>query len=289
MIFLVKMLQFLLHPFFWGPVGLGFWAISIAAWKISIIARLFGVRRIVKKNLQLVFPGRKDIDQLSGKLIGNLSQSLVEVLCAPFFQKAHWQERFIWRGLENVDAAYQKGRGIMYLNLHEGNYELMGMALFRKGYPMTAVVRTTNDPLLKLLDEIRLSAGGQLINVQEENMFRELLKPLAENKMALIMIDTGALESRNQTISLLGHRVPAATGWLTLAQRTGCAVLPAFSYREKDKIVATIGEPFFVTRENRDAAIKQTAEFYDKFLTAHPEEWAIFLNSYETRRMVNGN
>ncbi len=244
---------------------------------------------MVNKNLSLVFPERKDLDKLAGQILNNIARSLTEILCAPFFKKAHWQARFVWEGLENLDTASKNGQGVMLLNIHAGNYELMGMALIRRGYPLVGVVRSTDNPLFKLLDEIRLSAGGELINVKDDDMYREALKTLAENKIIFTMVDTGALESRHLMIKILGRQVPVATGWLTLAQRAGCAVLPATTHRVKDKIIANFGQPFFITKENRDAVIKQTAEFYDKFLTAHPEEWAIFLNSYETKRMVNGN
>jgi KDO2-lipid IV(A) lauroyltransferase len=288
MILLVKALQALLRPFFWGPAGLGFWAISVTAWKICLIAALFGIRRMVRDNLRLVFPASKDIDHLAKNLISNIAQSLVEILCAPFFSREQWQRRFVWDGLEHLDAAVKSGKGVMLLNIHAGNYELMGMALFRRGYPLVGVVRSTDDPLFKLLDEIRLSAGGELVNVKDDDMYREALKILAERKIIFTMVDTGALESRNTKLKILGQEVAVATGWLTLAQRAGCAVLPATTHRQDGKLVATFGQPFFVTKDNRDAVIIQTADFYDRFLTAHPEEWAIFLNSYETKRMVTG-
>jgi lauroyl/myristoyl acyltransferase len=79
-----------------------------------------------------------------------------------------------------------------------------------------------------------------------------------------------------------------ATGWLTLAQRTGCPVIPILTHRVKGVNVFTIFPSAVVTKDNRDEVLRNFVRVSEEFIKAHPEEWGMFFNEYETKRMVSG-
>jgi lauroyl/myristoyl acyltransferase len=276
-------LQLLFRLVFWLPVDAALAVMYATAWLISAIAVRTPVKRMVKKNIETVLK-RADAEQLAGKLLGNFSRSILELLCLPFFNHHHFQRVVRFEGLENLP----RGQGAIMLTMHVGNYELSHAALSDLGFKAAIVLRAEKDPLFELVNRSRGAHGAQLINVLEDDMYQESLKALNQHKLVYILGDTGALESRHEMLDFLGHKVPVATGWLTLAQRTGCPVLPILTHRAKGVNVFTIFPPAVVTRDNRDEVLRNFVRVSEEFIRQHPEEWGMFLNEYETNRMVKG-
>jgi len=251
------------------------------------ISRLTPIKNSVAKNIRLLFP-EADSQCLADKLLRNVSHSIFEIICAPLFKKEHFKHVGKINGLENIDLGLSKGNGILLLMMHTGNYELTPALLTSRGYRMNSILKAPDNFLFKIVNRCRSWGGGKLINVLKDDMYHDSLRALAGNEIVLILIDTGALEGRHETIEFLGMKVPAATGWLTLAQRSKASVVPAFSKREDGKVVLTLGEPLTVNADNREEIVLKVGQLYEKFIKDHPEQWIILLNEYETRRMVEG-
>ena len=119
-------------------------------------------------------------------------------------------------------------------------------------------------------------------------MFKASTKALEQSELVYLLADTGALESRHEKIEFLGKKVPVATGWLTLAQRTGCPVIPTLSKKDGKNNTIILHQALRVTKDNREQTLKQALKVFEDFIRQNPEQWAMFLNEYETQRMVKG-
>lgn len=191
-------------------------------------------------------------------------------------------------GVENIDLALSKRNGAIVISMHTGNYELIPIVLRHLGYSVSSIMKAPPEPLYKFLEPIRSYKGTKLINVLEVDMYRETLKALGRNRLVCLGIDTGALEGRHEMFSFLGHRVPVATGWLTLAQRSESAIIPVAVKREGKQVILNFAEPLTVYQDNREEIMRRIGQFYENFIKNHPEQWLMFLNQYETKRMVEG-
>ncbi|MCU0641809.1 MAG: lysophospholipid acyltransferase family protein [Candidatus Margulisbacteria bacterium] len=271
------------------PPRAAIWLLRLKARGLFWLARLTPVRRTVSANYRAFFP-TADGEALADKLLANISQSIFEVLCFPFFRAPHFQAICRLEGRENLDLALTDGRGVLLLTMHTGNYELMQVLLPQLGYRLNAVMKAApGDRLFDLINRSRTATGCRLINVETDNMYRESLARLAENEIVGLLIDTGARESRNETITFLGKKMPAAIGWLTLAQRSAANLVIATCRRDGDRLIVRIGPPFRITTENRDAMKEHVRRTFDEFVTAHPDQWALFLDQDEIGRIVQGN
>jgi len=253
------------------------------AWIIQAIAKKTKLRKSIIKNLRLIFP-ESNAEKLADKLITNTSYSILELLCVPFFTRKHYDAIIDWQGLENLE----NNKGAIILTMHTGNYELTHAALTNLGYPMNIVLRATQDPIFKIINRSRSSEGAKLINILEEDTYKESLKALSKGELVYLLADTGALESRHEHISFLGKQVPVATGWLTLALRSGCQVIPTISKKDGPKNSIILAKPIEVTKENREEVKAKVIKIFEDFIKQNPEQWAMFLNEYETQRMVQG-
>jgi len=270
MIIFVKALQLLFRLIFFLPVVISLGIMYCFAWLIQAIVQLTKFKRTVVNNIRLILP-KRDAAQIATRAISNISASIFELICVPFFTPKHFKRITRWQGKENLDKALDQNKGAIILTMHVGNYELVHAAIAKSGYPMNIVLRATDDPLFKIVNASRSSSGAKLINILEADMYQESLKVLEQNQLIYLLADTGALESRHEYHDFLGHQVPMATGWLTLAQRAKCPVIPTLARRENGVNVITMFPPIRVTKENRSAIIEKSSKLFEDFIIEYPE------------------
>jgi KDO2-lipid IV(A) lauroyltransferase len=286
MIYLLNCLRWLFRPVFWLPAPAAIYLMNQAGELTYQITRLTPIKKTTANNFRMVFPSA-DANLLADKLLRNVGHSIFEIICAPYFQKNHLDRITKIVGLENLDLALAKRKGAILLSMHSGNYELINVVLAARGYHMTAVMKSPpGDKLYQFLNRSRSAKGSRLINILDGNMYRECLQALAHDRCVGILVDTGALEGRYETMPFLGHQVPIATGWTTLAQRAEAPIVPIFSKREGGQVVLVIGEPLTLYRDNKAEVMESVRKFYEHMVKSHPDQWAIFLNEHEVKRMM---
>lgn len=287
MIIFLKFLQFIFRIIFFLPAGVALAWMRAAGWFTQAIANKTPLRKTVANNIKMLQP-QSSANILAKKLISNFSYTIFEVLCTPFFNKKHFVRLISWQGLEHLEKSLQISKGAIILTMHVGNYEIIPMSLAHLGHKMNTVLRATDDPLFEIVNRSRQHGGVKLINILEQDMYKESLNILKQNELIFLLADTGALESRHELFNFLGKEVPVATGWLTLAQRAGCPVIPTLCRRLGRRNLITFFEPLVVTKDNRDEIKQKAAQVFESFVRENLDEWGIFLNTYETERMVAG-
>ncbi|MBU0502644.1 MAG: lysophospholipid acyltransferase family protein [bacterium] len=285
MIYLIKILQFLFKIEFFLPARIALFEMYNFAWFCHIIIRALPIKKLIARNFSLVFPD-KETKKLANNLIKNTCYSIMEIMCVPFFKKKHYDLVFNIEGQENLDKGLGRGKGIILLTLHAGNYESAGNALAMKGYKINGILKVTDDPLFEIINKSRKKGGAKLINVLEQDMYKATLKVLADNEIVYLAADTGALDSRHEEFEFLGKRVPVATGWITLAQRSEAAIIPIFVKREGRKNTIKLSPPLSINSNNRETTIRQILDIFENHIKENPDHWGMFLNAYETERMV---
>ncbi len=284
---LVKLIQTLFWVIFFLPAVIALNIMYAAAETLYQIARRTRFKRTVTNNVRMVLP-QSDTEHIADRLIKNISYSVFEVICAPFFKNKHFHRIFGVKGIADLEHAMENKKGVVMITLHAGNYELIPNVLTNLGYQMNSILRASDDPLFKIVNRTRALGGIHLINIVKEDMYQESLKALKRNEIVILLADTGALESRHLFYKFLGKEVPVATGWLTLAQRAECPVVIALAKREGKRSLLTLYEPFKVGKD-RDEAMRKAGKIFEDFILENPQEWALFLNEFETKRMVQGN
>lgn len=286
MIIFFKSLQWIFGIIFIFPVSLALSVMQAAGWLTQAIANKTRIKKITADNIRLVLP-EVNAEAAANKLINNTSYAIFEILCAPFFKSRHFDAITKWKGLENLDKARRENKGVILVTMHAGNYELMPPALSNRGYLVNSVLRATDNQIFEIINRSRATGGARLINVEDENMFKIALELLAKNELVGLLADTGALESRHIMHKFLGYDLPIASGWLTLAQRAGCAVIPILAKKEGKMNLITLYEPLKIEKATRDATVDKLVKIFEDFIKENPEQWLMFFNSYETKRMLN--
>ncbi|RPJ15028.1 MAG: hypothetical protein EHM30_09410, partial [Desulfobacteraceae bacterium] len=101
-------------------------------------------RRIVKRNLKFAYPEWADgeVRRVSRRVFQNLGITILEILQMAFFSKEDFLRYIRIKGEEHLLNAVERGKGIVIISAHLGNWEaasLVSPCYF--GYPGTVVAR----------------------------------------------------------------------------------------------------------------------------------------------------
>jgi KDO2-lipid IV(A) lauroyltransferase len=222
----------------------------------------------------------REIDGIARHSLRNFLRACVELGVAVVASDAKLKAEIPIVGRKHLDAALAKGKGVLLLSAHLGNFFLVGCRLALEGVPTFVLVNQPRDGrFADLLDKYRLEIGQQTIHAQpRQRALRELTEVLRRNQIAVMIAD----EYRRGTgieVPLFGKTVIARRGTVSLALRTGAAVVPACMVRQADDSLRLVIEPELeLERGERNAtAIRENTiritRWLERTVRSYPEQW----------------
>jgi len=183
-------------------------------------------------------------------------------------------------GLEHLQAAIAKGKGVIVLSAHLGNFFLVGTRLAVDGYPIHILInQPSNAKCAKLLDEFRLQIKISTIHARpRQQALRELNAVLRRNGI-VVMIADEYRKGNGIPTTLFGRTVFARRGPATLASRTGAAVVPACLVRQPDDSLRLLIEPELeLVRPGSGQGegaenVSRMTRWLEKTVRAYPDQW----------------
>jgi len=127
-------------------------------------------------------------------------------------------------GWEFAEEALSRGKGVLLISAHFGNWERMSHYLGLRGMPLTVVARAANNEVIEDgMQRKRLAEGVEVLNRGDTT--RTLLRRLSEGRVAGLLPDQNCEES---FLPFFGHLTGTVTGPAILHLRTEAPLLPAF-------------------------------------------------------------
>ncbi len=209
----------------------------------------------------------------------NFARGILETSSMVHFAKEEIIETMRLDGEEHLQRALAKGKGVLALSAHLGNFALIGARLAAGGYPFSVVVKQPGDArFARLIDDYRTQVGVHTISAKpRREAVRGILKALRENRIVLVIADE--FKSGDVMVDFMGQKSPAPRGPATLALRTGAVTLPMFATRRPDGSLAlSIGpaiEP--IIHEQLEESVTATTALYTRHLEEairrYPDQW----------------
>ncbi len=204
-------------------------ALPVAEWTGLAAGRLIGRwNRTADENLRLAMPqldarGRRSVQRGVHRNLGRVALALAKLPTWPP-DKIRQQVRI--HGLSHFHAAQAKGKGVLLLTAHLGNWELGALAHGAVVSPISVVVRPIANPLVDSMVESRRQSFGNRV-IRKRSAAREILRDLAANRTVGILADQHA--SPEEAVVVVFFDRPAAShkALAQLALRSGAAVVPA--------------------------------------------------------------
>ena len=249
------------------------------------------LRRTGLRNLELAFP---ELDQNERRrLLRGCFENLGRLL-GIFSQFATADSRTLQsliecEGLEHIDTARARGRGIILFTGHVGAWELSSFALSLFGYPLSFLVRRIDNPKIETLVEARRARRGNR-TIDKRSAAREMFQIMQDGGTLGILVDLNTLDREGIFVDFFG--VPASTTFMLakLALRTDAAVLPVFAPwdPERRRFLLKIDEPLSVEQSGDDEEdVRRLTQLFtgvvEKYVRRYPDQWLWIHRRWKTR------
>jgi Kdo2-lipid IVA lauroyltransferase/acyltransferase len=279
--------------------GLLWCALKLALWLVRILPRslllslsefladasfylLYTLRRRSIENFSIALGkglGQREIALLVRKSFRNFFRAFVELglaLEAP--EDFHQEVPLV--GREHLEAALAKGKGVIALSAHLGNFFLLGSRLGVEGYPIYVLVKQSpNGTVPRLMDRCRLKLKQRTIHARPRRQAsQKLVQVLRRNELAVVIADEYGSAS-GIPVPFFGRTVLGRRGPATLALRTGAAVLPMYLVRDLNGRLRLIIEPEIEllrsgqTKTAIGENILRITQWLEGVVRRYPDQW----------------
>ena len=186
-------------------------------------------------------------------------------------------------GFARLLEARQRGKGVLLLTGHLGNWEVGGLMLAQVRQPIHVVLVPDIFPGVERIRR-QLHARAGVTEIPIDRSFGPTLAVMRALKANAIVAMQGDRDFNNTGIAVpfFGRDAYFPRGPFRVAMATGAEVIPAFIVREPDgRYRAIIEEPLRIETEGEtEAALRANVERYvailERYVRAHPEQWYCF-------------
>ena len=248
---------------------------------LALLIAIVVPRRRIIKNLRAAFGEIYSVATKKG-LAKGVQQHFVKNLVECFLQlnqPDHVRSIVTTQGIENLEAALAKGKGVIALGAHIGNFVLVGARLGNEGYPFHTLFRVPSERRIRTIVDRYLPRLHQRVIPSRPKRFavRQILSALKRNEIVFILGDN--LKKGKVETLLFGQRVPSPRGPVSLALRSGAAIVPLYMIRNYQGGLQLIIEPEIVLGKNGSLAedITQNTNHIvgrlEELIRRYPDQW----------------
>lgn len=194
----------------------------------------------------------------------------------------------IGEGVEHLEEARDRGRGVVIALPHVGSWEWGGAFLARFGMPMTAVAEELDPPELFAWFSAKREAVGISVVPLNEHAGTVLLSTLRAGGVVGLLCDRD-LQGNGVEVEFFSERVTMPAGPATLALRTGATLVAAACYAGPGRDhFAVISAPIPAARtarlrEDVTRVTQLVARELEDLIRRAPEQWHVLQARFESR------
>ena len=209
----------------------------------------------------------------------NFARGIYETVCTLHAPKESLKSIALIEGEEHLNGALAKGKGVIALSAHLGNFSIIGARLTSEGYPFSALVKQPReDRFARLIDDMRTRVGVKTISARpRRKAVNEIIRALRGNEMVLIIADE--FKSTGVEVDFFGHPSPVPRGPVTLALRTGAVILPMFMIRDRsDRLTLYIGPELDLVQsgdlqQDVNTNVTLFSRRLEEMVRRYPDQW----------------
>lgn len=238
-------------------------------------------RKIAVKNIERAegMPKKpREVHRLVRRVYEHFAVGAIETLLIPRMTTRGDLDRFV--KLENfhlVDEALAKGRGVIVVLAHMGNWEVSGLAVSLKGYDLSSIARPIENPFMDAyVNRLRKSTGQEII--PKHRAVRSMAETLKANKILAILADQNARKN-GIFVPFFGRPASTVRSPALMALKYGAPILAVKTFRSgrnEYRVVMTPEIPIPKGTDREKIIEKITADVtarLEEFIREHPDQW----------------
>jgi lauroyl/myristoyl acyltransferase len=269
--------------------------LRVAYWGAIAVAELLWLTRRGKRaaaiaNITQVLGDAEAGRAAARRSFHNYGRYLVDFVRAPKIRPESIREKVRFDRWDAIEEAFGEGKGVMFVLMHFGNWDMGGPALAERGYKVNVIAQTFgHDRLNQTVVSARQVRGMKVIPAERAVM--GAVRALRRNEVLGILIDR-PVEDGGVRVNFFGRptTVPAGPAWIAL--RTGARVLPAALVRDRptgDVTLALVdldvrATPTGDMDQDVRALTRRILEAHERFIRAYPDQWFMFRPMWAARQ-----
>lgn len=215
------------------------------------------------------------------RVVATVAMNYYDLFLLPRRTPEDLQRYFAVTGYEHVEAALARGKGIIFIGGHLGNFNYVAAFAPTVRTPAVAVVERLDDP--EMHDYFRHLRGHpdlEVVTNGPQNV-RTILRTLRANGIVMMLCDRD-VGGATDNVAFFGEhtRLPAGPG--IIARRTGAAIIAGTAYRTGAvSHVLSLSPPLTLpdtegTPDERRAADTQAVtRVVERVIAQAPDQWAV--------------
>ena len=242
-------------------------------------------RRVVLDNLQRVFGDRipaAAVRQLAQAFYGHCARTLGEFIIFPWLSAARRSALIRVENIEAIMQVYERGRGVLVLAGHFGNWEVAtvaGIGTFPRYRGQFHILRRPLSP--RWLDRLvtrRFRRAGLGV-LPKKGALDAIMERLAATDAVVFILDQHAGGRDGVAVEFFDHPAWTFRSLALISLATGVPVVPVASWREPDgRHVLRFEEALpIIECDDPDEAVRVNTRAYnaalERFVLRHPEQW----------------
>jgi KDO2-lipid IV(A) lauroyltransferase len=232
----------------------------------------------VLQEMRRCYPG-DSMDEARDRLrrvYRHIGMNYVEVFRWIGGQVAELDKRVQLTGGQHLEQARARGKGVLVLTAHMGNWDLMGLWAARR-YPLTIISKALRqEGVNRFWMEARAATGLSI--VPSRKSYRACLGVLKKQGLLGFMLDQNTLAHEGVFVDFFGKPACTHTGLAFLSSHSEAPVVPVFIYRKLDGTHWVEVQPPVDPPPDREPATLQAAtqrytRIIEDAIRQHPDQW----------------
>lgn len=250
-------------------------------------------RNAVRKNIAMVL-GKSPSDKITRKISRAVFKNFAKYL-VDFFRFSRIDNDYIKKyikvdGIDNLNEALAKGKGVVILSAHIGNWELGATVLSLTGFPTAAVVLSHKHKKINdfFLDQRRMCKVEPIeIGISLKSCYRVL-----KSNGILALLGDRDFTRNGIMLDFFGRRTLIPKGPSVFSYRIGSAIVPTFMIREPDDTFRLVFEkPIYPdTSMEEGNALKSLTEMctiaIESYIRRYPDQWYAFKYIWDKNELL---
>ena len=187
-------------------------------------------RRIALENLAHAFPSRSAGERrgLAKAMFAHFGGLVFELLKFGTLSRDQMSALMEVEGLERIQAAHAKGKGVFFVTGHFGYWEMQAITHPFHSPTIAVMARPLDNPRLHdLLERMRTMTGNRVL--YRQGALRRVLRELTANNGVALLIDQHLHTPEAVYVDYFGRPAATTSAPAALALRTGAVVIPVFA------------------------------------------------------------
>lgn len=225
-------------------------------------------------------PAGAKLERLARRNYRNYGRLWADFVRFPTLSPEQIRDKVVSDKWGHVEEILGRGKGLIFVTLHMGNWDLAGGGCARRGYPFYVIAeRFSNRWIDRLVVETRDALG---VEVVFEDRPLEAFRVLKRNQVLALLLDVP--DPDGVEVEFFGEPARLPAGPARLALRSGAGIITIGFYKRPghgDTIFCHVPPIVWPSAEgdSREAARALTQRMVDNFepmIRANPDQWYVF-------------